>query len=102
MNMERSIYQQKQDYVKELNGFLSAHPDFKRIDYVRLYRVDEEYIKMDFITGPIVINVTGNSILAIAVEIGRFVAGQKLDSMTTNVDKLRAIDKILRTGGQLA
>lgn len=102
MNIERNVYQQKQDYVNALGGFLSAHPDFKRIDYVRLYGIDEEFIRMDFITGPVVINVTGDSILAIAVEIGRFVTGQKIDSITTNVKKLRAIDKVLRAGGQPA
>ena len=95
MRMERDIYQQKKDYVQGLAGFLSAHPDFKRIEYVRLYSMDEEFVRIDFTSGPMVINVTGDSILAIGLDIARFMSGQKLDSIVTNVKKLRAIDHIV-------
>ena len=97
MNIERNMYQAKQEYVSELQAWLSANPDFKRIDYVRLYGIDEEFIRVDMITGPIVINVTGNSLLAIAVEMAKFVAGVPIESVVTNINKLRAVDKAMKT-----
>lgn len=97
MNIERSIYQTKQEYVRELQAWLSANPDFKRIDYVRLFGMDEEFIRIDMVTGPIVINVTGNSLLAIAVEMAKLVAGVPVESIVTNINKLRAVDKVLNT-----
>lgn len=93
MTFDRDMYQQKKDYVGECAAWLSAHPDFKKIEYVRLFRLDEEFIRMDFVTGPVVINVTGDSILAIAMDLARFMTGVKLDSIVTNIEKLREVDR---------
>lgn len=52
MKLVRTAYEEKKDYIEGLRAFLSAHPDFKDIKYVHLFGgIDEEYIKMDFVTG---------------------------------------------------
>lgn len=93
MTLDRDMYQEKKDYVEGLSAWLSAHPDFKDISYVHMHTLDEEFIRLDFITGPVVINITGNSLIAIGTEMARFMLGQKIDSIVTNIDKLRAVDK---------
>lgn len=102
MRYERDVYQEKKDYINGLHAFLSAHPDFKGIQYVRLFRLDEEYIKMDFVTGPMVINITGHTVLEIALDIARYMAGLKINSEITNLDKLRAIDKAVEHQRRIA
>lgn len=102
MKLERDIYQEKKDYVEQCAAWLSAHPDFKDISYVHLHTLDEEFIRMDFVTGPIVINITGDSKLAIGTELARFVLGQKIDSLVTNIEKLRAVDKAFCTERRIA
>ena len=102
MTLDRDMYQEKKDYVEGLTAWLSAHPDFKEISYIHMHSLDEEYVRLDFITGPVVINITGNSILAIGTEMARFMLGQKIDSIVTSIDKLRAIDKAYRTERRIA
>lgn len=102
MTLDRDMYQEKKDYVEGLTAWLSAHPDFKEISYIHMHSLDEEYVRLDFITGPVVINITGNSILAIGTEMARFMLGQKIDSIVTSIDKLRAVDKAYRTERRIA
>lgn len=102
MTLDRDMYQEKKDYVEGLTAWLSAHPDFREISYIHMHSLDEEYVRLDFITGPVVINITGNSILAIGTEMARFMLGQKIDSIVTSIDKLRAIDKAYRTERRIA
>lgn len=93
MQLDRDIYEEKKDYIEQCAAWLSAHPDFKDISYVHLPTMDEEFIRMDFVTGPVVINVTGDSILAIGAELAKFMLGLKIDSLVTSIDKLRVVDK---------
>ena len=102
MTLDRDMYQEKKDYVEGLTAWLSAHPDFREISYIHMHSLDEEYVRLDFITGPVVINITGNSILAIGTEMARFMLGQKIDSIVTSIDKLRAVDKAYRTERRIA
>ena len=102
MTLDRDMYQEKKDYVEGLTAWLSAHPDFREISYRHMHSLDEEYVRLDFITGPVVINITGNSILAIGTEMARFMLGQKIDSIVTSIDKLRAVDKAYRTERRIA
>lgn len=102
MTLDRDMYQEKKDYVEGLTAWLSAHPDFKEISYIHMHSLDEEFVRLDFITGPVVINITGNSILAIGTEMARFMLGQKIDSIVTSIDKLRAVDKAYRTERRIA
>lgn len=102
MRLERDVYQEKKDYVGSLSAWLSAHPDFKDISYVRLNTLDEEFVRLDFVTGPVVINITGDSLIAIGTEMARFMLGQKIESIVTNIDKLRAVDKAFSAERRIA
>lgn len=103
MRYERTVYQEKKDYIEGLRAFLSAHPDFKDINYVHLFGgIDEEYIKLDFVTGPLVMNVTGKAILEIALNMARYMSGLSVDCIITNIYKLRAIDKAMERQRRIA
>ena len=103
MKLVRTVYQEKKDYINGLRAFLSAHPDFKDIKYVHLCGgIDEEYIKMDFVTGPLVMNITGKSVLEVAVNMARLMSGIRVDCIITNIHKLRAIDRAIEKQRSIA
>lgn len=86
--MSISIYEQKADYVKQLQTVLGVSDYFDRIDYTRDVLSGDEYIRIKSTIGDtFYINVTGNSESAILMEVAKFVNGIRPTGYITNKDR---------------
>ena len=80
-----SIYEQKAEYVRQLQNILDASEYFDSIDYNRDYLSGDEYIRIRNAVGDtFYINVTGNSESVILLEVARFVNGLRPTGYVTD------------------
>lgn len=95
--MSISIYEQKADYVKQLQTVLGVSDRFDRIDYTRDFLRGDEYIRIKNTVGDtFYINVTGNSESAILMEVARFVNGVRPTGYITNEDTRWRVAQLFR------
>ncbi len=73
----REVYEEKRQFVQELSGTLARAQIADKIEYKNLDRQYMEYVRIIFLGGKTeYINVTGNSIRSIFVEISRVINKQ--------------------------
>lgn len=73
----REVYEEKRQFVQELSGTLARAQIADKIEYKNLNRQYMEYVRIIFLGGKTeYINVTGNSIRSIFVEISRVINKQ--------------------------
>lgn len=73
----RAVYEEKRQFVQELSGTLARAQIADKIEYKNLDRQYMEYVRIIFLGGKTeYINVTGNSIRSIFVEISRVINKQ--------------------------
>lgn len=73
----REVYEKKRQFVQELSGTLARAQIADKIEYKNLDRQYMEYVRIIFLGGKTeYINVTGNSIRSIFVEISRVINKQ--------------------------
>ena len=73
----REVYEEKRQFVQELSGTLARAQIADNIEYKNLDRQYMEYVRIIFLGGKTeYINVTGNSIRSIFVEISRVINKQ--------------------------
>ena len=73
----REVYEEKRHFVQDLSVTLARAQLVDHIEYKNLGRQYREYVRMIFLGGRAeYINVTGNSLKSIFVEISRVINGQ--------------------------
>ena len=73
----RAVYEEKRQFVQELSGTLARAQIADKIEYKNLDRQYMEYVRIIFLGGKTeYINVTGNSLRSIFVEISRVINKQ--------------------------
>ena len=73
----RAVYEEKRQFVQELSGTLARAQIADKIEYKNLDRQYMEYVRIIFVGGKTeYINVTGNSIRSIFIEISRVINKQ--------------------------
>lgn len=73
----REVYEEKRQFIQELSGTLARAQIADKIEYKNLDRHYMEYVRIIFLGGKTeYINVTGNSIRSIFVEISRVINKQ--------------------------
>lgn len=73
----REVYEEKRRFVQELSAALSRAQIVDHIEYKNLDRQYMEFVRMVFIGGKTeYINVTGNSLRSILIEISRVINRQ--------------------------
>lgn len=73
----RAVYEEKRQFVQELSGTLARAQIADKIEYKNLDRQYMEYVRIIFLGGKTeYINVTGNSIRSIFIEISRVINKQ--------------------------
>lgn len=73
----RAVYEEKRQFVQELSGTLARAQIAEKIEYKNLDRQYMEYVRVIFLGGKTeYINVTGNSIRSIFIEISRVINKQ--------------------------
>lgn len=73
----REVYEEKRQFVQELSGTLARAQIADKIEYKNLDRQYMEYVRIIFLGGKTeYINVTGNSIRSIFIEISRVINKQ--------------------------
>ena len=92
-----SIYEQKAEYVRQLQNILDVSEYFESIDYNRDYLSGDEYIRIRNAVGDtFYINVTGNSESAILLEVARFVNGLRPTGYVTDREARWRVSKLFR------
>lgn len=92
-----SIYEQKAEYVRQLQNVLDVSEYFDSIDYNRDYLSGDEYIRIRNAVGDtFYINVTGNSESAILLEVARFVNGLRPTGYVTDREARWRVSKLFR------
>ncbi len=92
-----SIYEQKAEYVRQLQNILDVSEYFDSIDYNRDYLSGDEYIRIRNAVGDtFYINVTGNSESAILLEVARFVNGLRPTGYVTDREARWRVSKLFR------
>lgn len=92
-----SIYEQKAEYVRQLQNVLDVSEYFDRIDYNRDYLSGDEYIRIRNAVGDtFYINVTGNSESLILLEVARFINGLRPTGYVTDREARWRVSKLFR------
>lgn len=92
-----SIYEQKAEYVRQLQNILDVSEYFDSIDYNRDYLSGDEYIRIRNAVGDtFYINVTGNSESAILLKVARFVNGLRPTGYVTDREARWRVSKLFR------
>ena len=92
-----SIYEQKAEYVRQLQNVLDVSEYFDSIDYNRDYLSGDEYIRIRNAVGDtFYINVTGNSESAILLEVARFINGLRPTGYVTDREARWRVSKLFR------
>lgn len=92
-----SIYEQKAEYVRQLQNVLDVSEYFDSIDYNRDYLSGDEYIRIRNAVGDtFYINVTGNSESAILLEVARFINGLRPTGYVTDMEARWRVSKLFR------
>lgn len=92
-----SIYEQKAEYVRQLQNILDVSEYFDSIDYNRDYLSGDEYIRIRNAVGDtFYINVTGNSESAILLEVARFINGLRPTGYVTDREARWRVSKLFR------
>lgn len=90
----REVYEEKRQFVQELSGTLARAQIADKIEYKNLDRHYLEYVRIIFLGGKTeYINVTGNSLKSIFVEISRVINGQAAIGSTADLRMQDLIDK---------
>ena len=90
----REVYEEKRQFVQELSGTLARAQIADKIEYKNLDRQYMEYVRIIFLEGKTeYINVTGNSIRSIFVEISRVINTQSAIGSITDMKLQELIER---------
>lgn len=79
------MYIEKRQFVEKLNDALSMLPDIEEVEYRNIRDKYSEFLRITRASGEqIYINVTGNSLEAIALEISRELLGISTDAIVSH------------------
>lgn len=92
------VYQQKKLYIEGvLSKMLQVYPGFESLEYVVDDQTSEEFVRLkEETSGPIFINVTGNSHTATLREVCRIVLDQRPTGLVTNAQAKKHIAPLFR------
>ncbi len=96
--MSKQVYEEKKVYVEgTMADLLAVYPRFEGIDYAVDKQTSEEFIRIrDEVSGPMFINVTGNSLSAIAQEVSRVILRIKPTGLVVNASVKNSIAPLFR------
>lgn len=89
----REVYEEKKNFVDELSRTLARAQLAEKVEYKNLDRQYLEFVRMTFLGGKTeYVNVTGNSLKSIFIEISRVINGQEAIGSTSDLKMQGLID----------
>lgn len=92
--INREVYEEKRNFVQDLSVILARTQLVDHMEYKNLDKQYLEFVRMVFLGGRVeYINVTGNSLKSIFVEIARVINGQAAIGSNADLRMQELIDR---------
>lgn len=92
--INREVYEEKRNFVQDLSVILARAQLVDHMEYKNLDKQYLEFVRMVFLGGRVeYINVTGNSLKSIFVEIARVINGQAAIGSNADLRMQELIDR---------
>lgn len=92
--INREVYEEKRNFAQDLSAILARAQLLDHMEYKNLDKQYLEFVRMVFLGGRVeYINVTGNSLKSIFVEIARVINGQAAIGSNADLRMQELIDR---------